>query len=267
MLEIKITDPLSMDKKTLKHLATFLLVLSGEDVLVTPMPKSTVQPFQQAAKMEPIATVTPPLEIPAAPPLPSSNPFIKPAINEAPEQKFVPTPPRTSLKLDGVELDTRGLPWDARIHSRTKTKLANGQWKIMRGIDDAKVTLIENELRQAMQAPLIEETIEAPVAPVYKAVPVPPPVPQTVEHIVSPGFPVAPAPVATPPNVGDPTAPQQQDYMTFMAKATAVISSGQMTPGKLNEIIQGFGLPSVSVVGTRPDLIPAIMDKIDEVLK
>src|SRR5574340_1475602 len=41
----------------------------------------------------------------------------------------VPVPPPTSTVLgQPVELDSRGLPWDQRIHASTKTKCKTGEW-------------------------------------------------------------------------------------------------------------------------------------------
>jgi len=51
----------------------------------------------------------------------------------------------------GVELDPRGLPWDARINTVKRTKLVSGDWKLTRGVDPALVAQVEAELRAAMQ--------------------------------------------------------------------------------------------------------------------
>ena len=53
----------------------------------------------------------------------------------------------TSLPLEpDVELDTEGVPWDARIHASTKTKLVkNGTWKLIRGVDPVLVAQVKTE--------------------------------------------------------------------------------------------------------------------------
>ena len=52
-----------------------------------------------------------------------------------------------------VDLDEEGLPWDVRIHSANKSKLARGNtWKLKRGVDSALVETVKQELRDAMSA-------------------------------------------------------------------------------------------------------------------
>jgi len=59
----------------------------------------------------------------------------------------VPPPPPPSS-----ELDSRGFPWDARIHGRTKAKIGDGTWRYRRGSTDEEIAMVEAELRQTMGA-------------------------------------------------------------------------------------------------------------------
>jgi hypothetical protein len=52
--------------------------------------------------------------------------------------------PATALPT--VELDVEGLPWDARIHSESKSKNADGKWRQRKGVGPAVVTKIKAEL-------------------------------------------------------------------------------------------------------------------------
>jgi hypothetical protein len=52
------------------------------------------------------------------------------------------------------------LPWDFRIHSKERTKNADGSWRSKRGIDKVELTAVEAELAAAMAFPL-----SAPPAP------------------------------------------------------------------------------------------------------
>ena len=54
-----------------------------------------------------------------AAPITDNKPQIAPITEEASEN-------------DGSELDSAGMTWDKRIHARTKTKNADGTWKILR---------------------------------------------------------------------------------------------------------------------------------------
>jgi hypothetical protein len=73
---------------------------------------------------------------------------------EGPAKKETQQPPA------GVELDEGGLPWDKRIHSGSKTKLVNGNWKKLRNVAAALVATVEAEIRAGLQtgAPVIPDS-------------------------------------------------------------------------------------------------------------
>ena len=50
-----------------------------------------------------------------------------------------------------TDLDEEDLTWDKRIHSGSKTKLVNGNWKKLRGVSAALVATVEAEIRAALQ--------------------------------------------------------------------------------------------------------------------
>jgi len=47
---------------------------------------------------------------------------------------------------EGLEVDSRGLPWDERINAKNKAKDVKGQWKYKRGIDKDIIPEIEEQL-------------------------------------------------------------------------------------------------------------------------
>jgi hypothetical protein len=47
----------------------------------------------------------------------------------------------------GVEFDSTGLAWDARIHSGKKSQTASGEWRALKGVDKSLVKNVELELR------------------------------------------------------------------------------------------------------------------------
>ena len=150
-----------------------------------------------------------------------------------------------STKLEnGVEVDSKGLPHDTRIHGDNRAKTANGEWKNRRHPSSKFatkeewqqfITDVENELRAAMSAPAVEvpvveipveqnididvaiedfvnaevPAVEAPVVPAPPAVEAPVvPAPPAVEAPVVPAPPVAEAPVVpAPPVVEAPVVP------------------------------------------------------------
>ncbi len=48
-----------------------------------------------------------------------------------------------------VEVDSAGMPWDERIHAKSKTKKADGTWKAGRSLDPEMVKQVEAELKAA----------------------------------------------------------------------------------------------------------------------
>lgn len=75
-----------------------------------------------------------------------------------PNNTGVETAPNTA----GVELDSAGLPWDARIHASTKTKKADGTWTQRRGVDKQDVAAIEAQLRNVMSLPQRNAPVQQP---------------------------------------------------------------------------------------------------------
>lgn len=199
----------------------------------TPLP-SAGAPSTAGAGALPIAPVdtaatisTPSVSVPV-PPAPITAPAAPTAAAPA------PTP------VPGVELDTRGLPWDARIHSRTRSRLANGNWKNTRGTDPAYITQVENELRAAMAAP-------APLAPAA-TVAAPPTVP----------VPVAPA------DTGAPTvSPSKDPFVEFMTRVATASVAGHVTQAEVTEAVRSVGIESLPGLHNRPDLLPTVAAAVE----
>jgi hypothetical protein len=169
-----------------------------------------------------MATVKAPLAAGAAEPdaAPAPEPETGPGVAPAPT---------------GVELDSDGLPWDARIHSSSRQLLAKTQqWKRKRGVQPVLVTRVVEELRQALGVPA--PVVEAAPAPVVEA---------------------APAPVVEPaPATGAGGAIQ-----TLSELNTAVLAAG-LDLAAVMPVVQEAGLASYALLGVRPDLIPAIARKL-----
>lgn len=73
------------------------------------------------------------------------------AINPSVAFGGVPPPPppenqRSAQNTDTeVDLDSEGMPWDARIHTAARSKVANGTWKLARNIDRELVKTVKAE--------------------------------------------------------------------------------------------------------------------------
>ena len=178
---------------------------------------------------------------------------IPPVPSTAPAAPVPPAPAAPLTNASGVEIDARGLPWDARIHAlgenNAHPKNANGTWRAKRGLNDAgKVAAIEGELRAALGAPPAPPT--PPAAPAQAPAFPPPPVP----------------PVPADAGVAAPAVAQGvTTFPALMQKMAALVSA---TPPKLTHpdflaICQAHGVPTIPALGQRVDLIPAINAALD----
>lgn len=142
-----------------------------------------------------------------------------PADGEAPAAPTTTTaiPPTTGAA--SVEVDSRGLPHDARIYTGKKTKLVKtGEWKRKRGVDEALVIKIEAELRAAMgQQPA--------------------------------------APTEAPPEEPAPPA-DDMSFADFVVLTTDTANG--ITPEAVKTACEKHGLSDVIYLAAREDLIPAI---------
>lgn len=176
--------------------------------------------------------------------------------DQAQAQTELPPPPPTSgaaatvhaLATAGVELDADGLPWDQRIHSSMKTKLANNTWKLARNIDKAYVEQCRAEARQNMSAPIT-------MAPTTLAA-IPPAAAQQ---------PVAdnPAPAQLAPFAQDqkPTNPGLLFTATIQKYAEAE-KAQKIAPGSGDAWAKQAGLVNMASLITRPDLCGQFYDQL-----
>jgi len=176
MIKIEIQDPHLLDKKVLQETAKYLMGLSGGQLVIPPssadlgryVPAMTIKSIQDELQIDmdpPVPTsYGADLSAEAAttePPIPTPDNFNEG--EEIIEEAFIPVPPETVditppahevfKPASSIELDSKGLPWDRRIHARTKTKIADGSWKRLRGLTEARAVEIEQELRDALSAP------------------------------------------------------------------------------------------------------------------
>lgn len=163
-----------------------------------------------------------PLVAPPAMPAPPTPP----AAPSAPTAVIAPTAvPGT------VERDSTGLPWDARIHASTKTKVASGAWTAKRNVDPAFKAQVEADLR-GLPAP-------AAAAP---AVPVAPP-----------AAPLAPAPVDMP------QAPAARTFAQYMAEIGGMFSARPVDAhNAMTAALAPHGMQHVGQLAGKPELIDTV---------
>ena len=157
----------------------------------------------------------------------SAPPVVIPPVEAA---AVVPPPP--PVEAAAGDRDSDGLPWDGRVHSSSKARLADGRWRQRRNTDPAVVTAVTAELRAALSAPAAPSAPVAavPLAPVATVFPFPP-----IEE-----------PAAVPPAA-----------MTF-PEVMRAITAARLAPGVVLEACKAVGMPSIPALNQRPDLIPSV---------
>lgn len=131
----------------------------------------------------------------------------------APVAPVVTLPPVAAVA--GVELDSRGMPWDKRIHASTRAKNQDGSWRNKRNTDANLITAVEAELMGG-----------AAPTPTPMPTPAPVPVPQPVAIVPRPD-PVAAAPVPVNPAV--PAVAAGNTFASVQTAMSSALRDGSMT--------------------------------------
>lgn len=137
------------------------------------------------------------------------------------------------------------LPWDARIHTSSRAVNKDGSFRYKRGVDAKLIEQVEAELTQLMAIPApadaIPFAVEAP----------PPPVPG----------PVAVAPPPPPAPAVDP----KTAFINLIDKVSTLIRDGKLTQEQVSSAVNLVGVSSISLLGTRLDLVPSVEATIDAI--
>lgn len=200
---------------------------------------------------------------------------------------------------DVKALDTAGMPWDKRIHSRTKSKNTDGTWKVAR---KPKNFATKEEWEVYVNACRAEYTGEvvvpaapapAPAAEVTPPAPAPAPAPEAAPAVVPPApmpetapsvfndpavVPPAPAPEAAPVTPPAPApeaapAPAPAPAVTVPADVTfgnlmqlIVKNKSAVSMEQVGEIVKKHGVEKLPLLNQRPDLIPAIYAEVQALI-
>ena len=161
-----------------------------------------------------------------------------------------PAPPAVTATGDqpqAVELDSQGIPWDARIHSSGKTKYASriddnkpeGGWVIKKGADINEVIRIREEYLSTAPGsqPQVPPAVTAPGSQ-----------PQVPPAVTAPG-----SQTQVPPAV---TAPGSQPQVP--PAVTAPGSQPQAPPAVTAPGSQPQAPPAVTAPGSQPQAPPAV---------
>lgn len=251
MIKIEITDIENIDVKTLWATGMYLCGLSEKNVHKHPSeePSACMKRPYTAPKLTPLS-VDDQLDMMQL----SKTNFTVNEMTDIIEEEMIPVLPElvtipavpsaaeifnpvNSLSIppfpkSPIDLDTDGMPWDLRIHARTKTKMKDGSWKKLRGVGPEIVKKVEAELKAV------------------QSIPAPPPLP--VEAVVG--------------LAGVPSVAGFAGFAELMALVTKSITEGKLKRDQVVFILKPFGIPSLPLVSGRPDLIPAIIARLNEVI-
>ena len=163
-----------------------------------------------------------------------------------------------ATQTPGFGLDSAGFPWDERIHASSRATVADGTWKLKRGVDHALVEQIrasvlpppptEGERLQAEQ----ERDVPDPSKVGFgQQVPPPPPAVAAPAHDD-----------AWPTDVLGAIPDGKTPFQVFMTWAMAKLTDKSLTQPRLLEVIQAHGVPQLPVLNTQPEKIPAIVREL-----
>lgn len=234
-------------------------------------------PLAPAAPMHSGPTDHAVIVVPPAPPPPP--PVVPPApIVTAPA---APDAPSAGPVTD--EFDSSGVPFDERIHQKSRNKKNDGTWKIRKRLEAGIVENVMRELSSRIRvgtptAPLASEPNPAAVfgrtplpAGASAPVPLPPASPSTAGPAQIPVPPppaaqaqgqVPPAPITTPGAEG----PGVDPFRSLVTKITNARRENRLTPEEITQCVTGAGAPSLQLLNNMPHLIPNVEFAIDMIL-
>lgn len=154
----------------------------------------------------------------------------QPLIAPPPPAPLTATPVGTAApqSLNPVDVDKNGLPWDARIHSSSRAKVTDGSWKYRRGVDDAEVKRVEDELRQ-----LTGVKVQSPIAP-------PPPTNAEVDL--------------------------RKEFAQLMIRASKGRGEGKISMEEIVAVLQPHGVSSLPLLTAKLHVVPQVAAEIDAII-
>ena len=147
--------------------------------------------------------------------------------------------PNAYASITIIDLDSAGIPWDERIHSRTKSKTKDGKWKVKRNVDPEQSQVILGQLAEVAAIP-------SPILP-------PPPpldVNPTVDRFIPP-----------------PPKKSGGRYIEFMQWLTPLMAGGGISLAEVLSILKMNGVDNIPLLASRPDLIEGVETLIEEYME
>lgn len=149
----------------------------------------------------------------------------------------------------GVELDSAGLPYDVRIHSAGKSKIADRTWKLKKGVDKGLVAQVNAQNKQLLGQALPAATPDAAALPTLPTLPA-----------GAAALPTLPPVVAVPDATAEIVVTDYPSFAQFVAQQ--VVKHGQKATDELNRGLTHYGLvdpttqtPQLPLMAHRPDIV------------
>lgn len=171
--------------------------------------------------------------------------------------------PKVSGEVENMDLDARGVAWDARVHASSKTKTKDGSWRARRGVDEVLLKEVESKRygvtpKQVAEAMAIPDVPGVPDIPAMPSAPVltvvPPPPPPTVP-VEIPNFEIPPAPpvaapkyenIATPPaSVQKPAHTAESFRQNFVYTLSKLVQDGKLSAEYLKQLKAYFKVQEI----------------------
>lgn len=283
MLEIKF-DVTTLSAEQSRDLASFILGFPGkvsETVVIPAIETATIHDFSPEAPPLPEGASAAPISAGAevssiAPEVIPETTSINPIANIPPvPQSANAAVPAVPPQANPVELDSEGLPWDKRIHASTKTKIASGAWKLVRGSDPARVEVVKGELRALMSVPVNTSTPFKGMSLTEDGIimhnPPNPPVnitnPKSHYLIDQPGAAITPLP-STPPVAASHylMTPIRHGFVDFIEDITKLLVSKKLAQPEIIKACNDAGVAAPNLLAARQDLIPQVAKALDTIV-
>lgn len=176
-----------------------------------------------------VTALTTSVQLQAPPPPAPVAPVVSAGIPAA-----APVPPGPAV---AAELDSKGYPWDGRIHASNRAKKIDGSWKNKRGVDTNLVVACEAQNKPG--------NVPSNAAPTPTAIAASATVIPVAQSPVA-ALPASAAPPPPPPTVGSAApaavAPVAIDFRGLMQKIQAGTSAGKLSTDQVNAALAGVGL-------------------------
>jgi hypothetical protein len=146
-----------------------------------------------------------------------------------------------------ADLDKNGLPWDERIHASSRAKIADGSWRMKRGVQQHFVDEVEAQLRGQTHGSAALDADALKLAAMGG----------------DPGPSMPPAPPGPPAPPAAPVAGAGLTFGQLAKRVGAKITLGELTAQDLGTQMAALGFPGgLHEANARPDMWATILETL-----